>query len=124
MQQAYDYVAESSNLADVLSNRTDQIFNLETQFKSWTINNIIGPSYMFDLAALKALKRPKIFLKFFTPIANVMDNGLSLRECQYRFLGSLTHRALFERWKKLAIPWVKPTPMETLNSVSNGLAQK
>ena len=59
MQQAYDYIAEASDLADVLSNRTDQIFNLETQFKSWTINDIIGHSYMFDLAALKALERPK-----------------------------------------------------------------
>ena len=97
MQQAYDYIAEASDLADVLSNRTDQIFNLETQFKSWTINDIVGHLYMFDLAALKALECPKIFQKFFAPIANGMDNGLSLRECQYRFLGSLTQRALFER---------------------------
>ena len=42
MQQAYDYIAEASDLADVLSNRTNQIFNLETQFKSWTINDIVG----------------------------------------------------------------------------------
>ena len=102
MQQAYDYIAEASDLADVLSNCTDQIFNLETQFKSWTINDIVGHLYMFDLAALKALECPKIFQKFFAPIANGMDNGLSLRECQYRFLGSLTHRALFKRWKKIS----------------------
>ena len=39
MQQAYDYIAEVSDLADVLSNRPAQIFNLETLFKSWTIND-------------------------------------------------------------------------------------
>ena len=93
MQQAYDYIAEASDLADVLSNRTDQIFNLETQFKSWTINDMFGHLYVFDLATLKALKSPKNF----TSIANGMDNGPSLRECHYRFLGSLTQRALFER---------------------------
>ena len=81
---------------------------------------MFGHLYVFDLAALKALESPKKF----TSIANGMDNGLSLRECQYRFLGSLTQRALFERWKKIAIPWVRPTPMQTLNNVSNGLAQK
>ena len=64
MQQAYDYIAEASDLADVLSNCTDQIFNLETQFKSWTINDIVGHLYMFDLAALKALECPKIFCSY------------------------------------------------------------
>ena len=59
---------------------------------------MFGHLYVFDLAALKALESPKKF----TSIANGMDNGLSLRECQYRFLGSLTHRALFERWKKIS----------------------
>ena len=34
VQQAYDYISEASDLADLLSNRPDQIFNLETQFKS------------------------------------------------------------------------------------------
>ena len=40
--------------------------------------------------------------KKFAPIENGMDNGLSLRECRYRFLGSLTHRDLFKRWKKIS----------------------
>lgn len=40
IQQAYDYIAEASDLADLLSDRPDQIFNLETQFKSWTINDV------------------------------------------------------------------------------------
>ena len=102
MQQAYDYIAEVSDLADVLSNRPDQIFNLETLFKSWTINDVIGHLYLFDVAALKALEGPKVFEKFFAPIANGINNGLSLRECQHRFLESLTHRVLFERWKKMS----------------------
>ncbi len=90
--------SEASDLADVLSNRPDQIFNLETQFKSWTINDVVGHLYLFDVTALKALEGPKKF----TPIANGMDNELSLQECQYRFLGFLTHRALFGRWKKIS----------------------
>ena len=58
IQQAYDYIAEASDLADLLSDRPDQIFNLETQFKSWTINDVVGHLYLFDLAALKALEGP------------------------------------------------------------------
>ena len=99
MQQAYDYISEASDLADVLSNRSYQIFNVETQFKSWTINDVVGHLYLFDVAALKTLEGPKVFENFFAPIADGINNGLSLRDCQYKFLGALTHHALFERWK-------------------------
>ena len=58
IQHAYDYIAEASDLADLLSDRHDQIFNLETQFKSWTINDVVGHLYLFDLVALKALEGP------------------------------------------------------------------
>ena len=34
IQQAYDHTAEASDLADLSSNRPNQILNLETQFKS------------------------------------------------------------------------------------------
>ena len=34
IQQAYDYIAEASDLDDLSPNRPDEILNLETQFKS------------------------------------------------------------------------------------------
>ena len=55
IQQAYDYTAEGSDLAYISPNRPDQILNLETRFKSWTINDVVGHLYFFDLATLKAL---------------------------------------------------------------------
>ena len=64
IQQAYDHTAEASDLADLSPNRPDQILNLETQFKSWTINDVVGHLYLFDLAALKALEGILKFLPF------------------------------------------------------------
>ena len=55
MQQADDYIKEVEALADLLSGQPDDVFQLKTLFKSWTVNDVIGHLHMFDLAALAAL---------------------------------------------------------------------
>ena len=52
MQQAHDYLAEAAELGNILSQYPESIFNRITLFKSWTINDVIGHLYMFDIAAL------------------------------------------------------------------------
>ena len=42
MQQADDYIKEVEALADLLSGQPDDVFELKTLFKSWTVNDVIG----------------------------------------------------------------------------------
>jgi hypothetical protein len=65
MQQAYDYLAEANELATILQDKPDRIFAQTTLFKSWTINDVIGHLYMFDVAALKSLQSTSEFEIFF-----------------------------------------------------------
>ena len=52
MKQAFDYLAEANSLLMLLQDQPNSVFGIETQFKSWTINDVIGHLYVFDIAAL------------------------------------------------------------------------
>ena len=100
MQQAYDFVEEAIELSKLLENQPDNVFDVITLFKSWTINDVIGHLYMFDVAALKTLEGDKAFQDFFMPIQQGLNNGQTLLQMQRPFLGNLRGRELFEVWRK------------------------
>ena len=41
LEQSIDFKNESSLLYDLLKSKNDGIFNSKTQFKSWTINDVL-----------------------------------------------------------------------------------
>ncbi len=102
MRQADDYMKEVKALADLLSGQPEDVFQLETLFKSWTVNDVIGHLHMFDLAALAALESDAAFDAFFAPIQTNLNQGLTLLQCQYPFLGSLSGIGLFQKWQDTA----------------------
>jgi uncharacterized protein (TIGR03084 family) len=133
MQQAQDYMAEAEDLANVLQKQPDSSFSLETLFKSWTVNDVIGHLYMFDVAALETLKSADAFEAFYAPIAKQLVEGRTLLQCQYPYLGKLTGRALFEQWRvtskklslayldadpKLRVKWAGPS-MSTVSTITS-----
>ena len=50
MQQAQDFLDEVDNLAALIADRPEATYDLTTQFKDWTINDVIGHLHMFDVA--------------------------------------------------------------------------
>ncbi|NOX74506.1 MAG: TIGR03084 family protein [Alphaproteobacteria bacterium] len=99
MQQATDFRDESRALAAILEPLSDKEFAAVTQFKGWSINDVIGHLHMFNVAADLTLKDGDLFVAFFGRIAKGMAAGQSLLETQYPFLDGLTGRALFETWR-------------------------
>ena len=100
MQQASDFVEEAKQLGKLLEKQSDSVFDIVTLFKSWTINDVIGHLYMFDVAALKTLEGDKVFEDFFAPIRSGIKDGKTLLQMQKPFVGSLSGRALFKVWQK------------------------
>ena len=98
MQQAYDYLAEVEELSDLLRDQQESVFLKRTLFKSWTVNDIIGHLYMFDLAAVKALQNENEFAKIYLKVSAHLDQGMSILESQYPFLKGLSGKNLFEQW--------------------------
>ena len=99
MQQAEDFRDESRGLAALLEPLVDLDFEKVTQFKGWTINDVIGHLHMFNLAADITLKDGAAFGAFFADIAKGLSQGKTLLETQYPFLDGLRGRALFEAWR-------------------------
>ncbi len=102
MQQAEDFRAESLALAAILAPLSDDDFNAKTQFKGWSINDVLGHLHMFNVAADLTLESGLKFAAFFQPIAEGMARGQSLLESQSSFLNGLKGRDLFAIWQDCA----------------------
>ncbi|ASM71398.1 MULTISPECIES: TIGR03084 family metal-binding protein [Roseobacteraceae] len=102
MQQAEDFRDETDTLAAILQPLSDADFDQPTQFKGWTIDDVIGHLHMFNVAAAKSLESDAAFASFFAPIGQGMAKGVSLRALQYPWLAGLRGRTLMEEWHREA----------------------
>ena len=55
-------------LSDLLRDQHESVFLKRTLFKSWTVNDVIGHLYMFDLASLKSLQNENEFAKIYSKV--------------------------------------------------------
>jgi len=99
MQQAEDFRTEARTLAALLDPIPEADFRRKTQFKGWSIDDVLGHLFMFDVAALETLEGEAAFSAFFAPIQTALNAGQSLRDAQQPWLDGLAGRALFQRWQ-------------------------
>lgn len=102
--EADDFEAESGALAAILTDASEETFNSVTQFKSWTIDDIIAHLYMWNHAANLTLESRETFQAFFTPIGGQMLAGKTHIEVQREWLDETQNgvrgKALLEQWRK------------------------
>jgi uncharacterized protein (TIGR03084 family) len=114
MQQAIDFQQESESLADALRNLNDVDFKQKTQFKGWTIEDILGHLHMFNVAADLTLEDGAKFKLFFSRIEKEMVNGKTLLQSQYPWLNGMSGRILYNSWiegsRKVAAKYVIADP--------------
>ena len=82
MQQAKDFYYESECLKELVLTLEDKELKTETLFKSWTIEDVIGHLYLFNVGAVETLKSESHFEKFYAPIDDELEKGKSLIEAQ------------------------------------------
>lgn len=82
MQEAEDFRQESDVLAAVLTDAGDDIFARVTQFKNWTIEDVIGHLHMWNIAALMTLEAPENFQRFMKDIFGLFRQGKSHPQAQ------------------------------------------
>jgi uncharacterized protein (TIGR03084 family) len=100
MEQAQDFLDESLALAAIVDPLDDAQLRQVTQFKNWTIEDVIGHLYMFTKAAMLTLKDTKAFREFFQPIAADLQKGKSLLDTQHDWLGDTGGRKLVSLWRE------------------------
>lgn len=102
MRQAEDFRTETQVLAEVLEPLKDADFGIRTQFKGWSIDDVLGHLHMFNVAAQKALDSRDAFDDFLAPITRRLQQGQSLVQAQYPWLDGLRGRSLFSAWRDTA----------------------
>ncbi|PIB26873.1 TIGR03084 family protein [Amylibacter kogurei] len=119
MQQAKDFRDECFALAELIEPFTDQDFEHKTQFKGWTINDILGHLHMFNYAAEITLRDGALFDKFWADVTQQLASGRSLLETQYPWLDGFKGQDLFHAWKEgcetLADIYTKADPKHRVN---------
>ena len=136
MQQAVDFLDESKALCALLTPLSEAEFEASTQFKGWTINNIIRHLHVWNIAVDLSLRDKAAFGAF---VAEMMAGvrGGKLPEFEVSYLDGLSGHALRNAWierakataaafaatdPKLRLKWVGPD-MSALSSITARLME-
>jgi uncharacterized protein (TIGR03084 family) len=102
MQQATDFCVESDALYQLIEPLKDDEFDQPTQFKGWTINQVLGHLHMWNFAADLSLKDGDQFMEFLNGLMkNVQGGGLGALESVW--LKGINNRELLDTWHEYFI---------------------
>ena len=113
MQQVQDFLEESEILYDVLQTLDSRGFDRKTQFKNWTIDDVLVHLHFWNLGADLALNNPDAFKVMFDALFDALKSG-KLREYENEKISQRGAELLdiwitqtysdFERAKILSLP--------------------
>ena len=136
MQQATDFLNESEALNALLLPLSEADFQSPTQFKGWTINNIIRHLHVWNIAVDLSLQDEAAFSAFVAAMMAGVRGG-KLPEFEVSYLNNLSGHALLSAWMqrvettaaafaatdpKLRLKWVGPD-MSALSSITARLME-
>jgi len=97
MQQAIDFLDESTALSTLLASLSEGDFETPTQFKGWTINNIIRHLHVWNIAVDLSLHDEAAFGAFVTAMMAGVRGG-KLPAFEESYLDGLSGHALRNAW--------------------------
>ena len=136
MKEAEDFRADVAALHALLADEAAETFALRTQFRGWTIDDVLAHLHLFDVAARLSLTHEAAFHALFEPIAADLLAGRPLRDAHIRFVAEerdgVSGPALLALWRaeadrladlyaetdpKRRLPWAGPS-MSARSSVT------
>ena len=135
--EAADFAAECEALYALLAPLDDADFARETQFKHWTIHDVLCHLHMGDFSAKQTLTDPAAYMEARTKRRAATDAGETLFDYQRRWAGDLSGKRLLESWRasaaetaatyanadpKQRVEWVGP-PMSARSSITARLME-
>ena len=111
LEQAIHFKEESDALYKLLINADKNSFKLKTQFKSWTINDVLYHLHVWNIAALLSLKNENEFKEFMQSFMEAVKSGNSAREYEKILSDNTEGLDLLNLWK------------ETYEKISNEFAK-
>jgi uncharacterized protein (TIGR03084 family) len=99
LQQIADLKAESDEFDRLLAGLREKDWSRATQFKGWTINDIVQHLHMGDLMSLASATDPAGFSVLLADVRAARAKGLSRVEETRQRLDNLSGRSLRGRWR-------------------------
>ncbi|PHR92836.1 MAG: TIGR03084 family protein [Robiginitomaculum sp.] len=97
--QPQDFADESEALYQLIKDRNDEALGLCTQFKFWTIEDIISHLHVWNYAADLSLNDEEGFNEFLTQVMQALPTG-NLRAFEENWLDGLKGRELVQTWRE------------------------
>ncbi len=102
LQQALDFREENETIFALLDTLEDQDWERKTQFKEWTINDVLAHLHMGNYAADLSLQDTEAFYNFMRGFAQARKQGNGLLGSTRAWLAGTQGRALLQRWYDFA----------------------
>ena len=137
VEQATDFRDESNALFNLLEPLDEHDWDRRTQFKDWTINDIIAHLHFGNYAADLSLKDSAAFTAFMRGFSAARKPGTRHLDLTHAWLDGIRNRALLDRWHdfypemadrflvadaKKRVPWAGPT-MSVRSSITARLME-
>ena len=137
LDQAFDFRAESDTVFALLDSLEEHDWSRTTQFKDWTINDVLAHIHLGNYLADLSLQDSRAFLDFIRAFGRTSTKGASRLAATHEWLDGLCNRALLQRWRefytamadrfadadpKLRVKWVGPD-MSVRSSISARLME-
>ncbi len=97
LQEAFDFRDESDALYGVMANLQDTDFEIQTQFKGWTLTDVLRHLHVWNRAAYESYADEARFDTFLEAVTGAVKSG-SLRPFEREWLDGLSGRVLLETW--------------------------
>lgn len=99
MEQAQAFLDESEALFELIKDLDDEALELQTGFKGWTINAVIGHLHMWNHAADLSLEGEGKFEELFSAFVEHMAAGGSFNSFELEWRDGLNGQALVAEWR-------------------------
>ena len=97
LAEALDFKAESDGLYALMKDLDDAAFDEPTQFKGWTLNNVLEHLHVWNWAANQSHVDEADFVQWLDGVMKAVMAG-GMRDFEADWIGGLHGRALLETW--------------------------
>ena len=132
LKQAIDFLEESQDIYELLSNISENSLDTATQFKHWSFNDIIRHLHVWNIAAYNSLQGDIKWETFNNSLQNFFKEGKKLSDFEKSITKNLKGKSLLNLWQstfknvseefkkespKKRVKWVGPD-MSVISSIS------
>jgi uncharacterized protein (TIGR03084 family) len=100
LEQVRDLREEGDELYELLKTLDESDWRRATPFKDWSVQEVVEHLHFSDWMAVLSLKSDEEFLAFAAVMGKaITEEGLDLKACARRQIGSLEPSELLQRWR-------------------------